>query len=360
MNFMNGIIFKDWFNLLLENKFLIKPKYWKRALIITIISFRNSKLAKKELEQIGSKLDDVKIKDPIFILGHWRSGTTLLHKLFSLDEQFAYPNLFQVSNPHTFLSREEIIKKALGNVEAQKRPMDNMEVTYLDPGEDESAISVLSQRSPLVSWGFTNNDKKYYKYHTFENVDGNDSKKWKSSFLTFLRKLTFRYNRTLVLKSPIHTGRIKILLELFPNAKFIHVYRNPYVVFQSTRRLYEKMIPTTALQKNNLNDWDDHIIRNYRIMYEAFFNEKKLIPKENLFEISFEEFEKNILNNFKNIYNKLNIPNFKNVEPSIKAYLNTISDYKKNKHNRLEQEIIKKINKDWERNFNEWNYSKEA
>jgi len=354
MNFMNGTIFRDWINLLVENKFRIAPKYWTRVVIITLISLRNSRLAKKDKKILKNKLDNIKIHDPIFILGHWRSGTTLIHKLFSLDDQFAFPNLFQVSNPYTFLSGEEAVEKALGNLKAEKRPMDNMEVTFRDPGEDESAVSVLSQRSPLVSWGFTKNDKKYFNYHTFEKVDEKDYKRWESSFLYFLKKLTYRYNKPLVLKSPIHTGRIKILLKLFPNARFIHVYRDPYTVFQSTRRLYKKMLPTTALQKIDFNEWDSFILRNYKCMYDSFFRDKNLIPQNSFYEISFEEFEKNILKNFKNIYNKLNIPNFEIVEPKIREYITTISNYKKNDHKPLEIDIKNKLRKEWAKNFQEW------
>src|SRR5262249_33511021 len=48
-------------------------------------------------------LDEVEIRRPIFILGHWRSGTTLLHELLALDDRLLSPTTFQCFNPQRFL-----------------------------------------------------------------------------------------------------------------------------------------------------------------------------------------------------------------------------------------------------------------
>ena len=39
------------------------------------------------------------VQAPLFVLGHYRSGTTHLHNLLALDPQFAAPTFFQVLNP---------------------------------------------------------------------------------------------------------------------------------------------------------------------------------------------------------------------------------------------------------------------
>ena len=33
--------------------------------------------------------------DPVFILGHWRSGTTFMHNVFSCDKHFGYNTTYQ-------------------------------------------------------------------------------------------------------------------------------------------------------------------------------------------------------------------------------------------------------------------------
>ena len=38
--------------------------------------------------------------DPLFILGHWRSGTTFLHNIFAQDKHFGYTTTYQTVFPH--------------------------------------------------------------------------------------------------------------------------------------------------------------------------------------------------------------------------------------------------------------------
>ena len=48
-------------------------------------------------------------------------------------------------------------------------------------------------------------------------------------------------------KNPPHTGRVRTLLEMFPNAKFIYLKRNPYTVFESTRSFFTNTIKPQQL-----------------------------------------------------------------------------------------------------------------
>src|SRR5207244_7988419 len=80
----------------------------------------------------------------------------------------------------------------------------------------------------------------------------------------------FLYGQPLVLKSSGHTCRIRLLLELFPDAKFVHIHRNPYAVFQSTRRTVLKVSPWSVLQRPDHSDLDDRTIRQYKEVYDVF------------------------------------------------------------------------------------------
>ena len=311
MESLLGITFKDWWRVLNENHFRIHAVYAKRAAFLTLKSIFNSIHRRKEIRLYGEAIENVRItEDPIFILGHWRSGTTLLHNLFSLDPQFAYPNNFQVTSPHTFLFAEEIVKKQLEKMSPHKRPMDNVEVTYKSPAEDEFGIAMLSLRSPMVAWCFPLREKYYDRFLTFRRASQKEIDAWKSATLFFLKKLTLRYNRRLVLKSPTHTARIRLLLEMFPNALFIHIHRDPFTVFQSTRKLYDKTVSLSYLQKPRWDEIDAGILRRYKEMYDAFFEERSLIPAKQFLEISFEDFEKNQYDYLKNIYAYFHLPGF--------------------------------------------------
>ena len=53
--------------------------------------------------QYGKKIESLRVEGPVFVLGHWRSGTTLLHEILALDPQFEAPTTYQCLNPHSFL-----------------------------------------------------------------------------------------------------------------------------------------------------------------------------------------------------------------------------------------------------------------
>lgn len=350
---MLGIAARDWWALLQENSFRIDLPYLPRAMQITLLSIFNSLHKKKEMRLYGETIAQLQVREPVFILGHWRNGTTLLHELLTLDERFAWPNLFEVSHPHTFLLHRETVSAQEQSV---KRPMDEMTVTAESPGEDEYALATASLRSPMTAWFFTRNDAYYDRYLTFQNVPAADVARWKKELTWFLKKLTLKYQRPLLLKSPPHTGRIRLLLELFPDARFIHIHRDPYVVFQSTRRLYQTAVADVQLQRNSQAQIDEGIIRRYKIMYDAFFQQRTLIPAGRYHDIRFEEFEKNMISEMQNVYEKLNLGGFETVRPKLEQYIAAKADYQKNSHPVIEEPMRQKIVQVWQQNFREWNY----
>ncbi|HEY54214.1 MAG TPA: sulfotransferase, partial [Caldilineae bacterium] len=229
-----GFTFRDWWRVLRDNRFAVSRRYWRRWMPVTLLSLRNSRFKRKEDEQFGEEVEKAETKPPLFVLGHWRSGTTLLHSLLIQDERFTYPNLFQVTFPHIFLSMAEVVERQMAREEAERRAMDNVQVTYNSPGEDEFALAVLSLRSPTLAWMFPRREQHYDRYLTFQDVSAEEVAIWKASFIDFLKKLACCDARPPVLKSPPHTARIRLLLEMFPDARFVHISRHPHQVFRST------------------------------------------------------------------------------------------------------------------------------
>lgn len=357
MDSLVGITANKWLRLLADNKFRVSPRYWIKASIITALSVRNSVRQKNERRVYAREIETTKInKPPIFILGHWRSGTTLLQNLMLLDKQFAFPNIFQCNYPFTFLTIEPKITKVYENYDSKARPMDNVEVSPMSPGEEEFALAALTLQSPLLGWTFPRREEYYDSYLTLENVSDAEIYKWKEAFLYYVKKLAYRYDRQLLLKSPPNTARIKLLLELFPDAKFIHIHRNPYVVFQSTKRLYRKALANAVLQHFESNNLEQGIIKRYQMMYDAYFEQRTLIPTNNFMEIKFEELEQDKIGQVEKIYQKLNIDGFSDLKPALTEYVASISDYKKNEHSVIDDSLRSKISTAWRQSFEEWDY----
>jgi hypothetical protein len=352
-----GITLGRWVRVLRENRFAVDPPYWGRAAAITLCSIPNTLLAAWESLLYRKKISATKIAPPLFILGTWRSGTTHLHNLLAQDDRFGYPNTYQVTFPQTFLTTERINARLLGFFIPRKRPMDNVSFGVAEPQEDEFALAALIGGFSL-GWAFPRRAGFYDRYLTLRGASASELAEWKAALTWFLQKMTFKCGKPLVLKSPGHTCRIKVLLEMFPEAKFVHIRRNPLDVFRSTEHLMRNGVtPVWPLQRPDFRDLDDRILRQYKEVYDAFFEERGLIPKGRFHEISFEELEADPLGQVRGIYEALALPDFGHVEPSLRRYLESLSGYKKNTLPELPPDLRERIAGEWRRAFDEWGYS---
>ncbi len=217
-NYLAGITAGDWWRLLCQNRFAIAPAYWHRAAFITLASLMNSYHWRSEQRCYGEAIEQVQITHPpLFILGHWRSGTTLLHYLLAQDvSQFNFANTYQVVNPRTFLSTEEMFTRRFAGLVPATRPMDNMSLSFGSPQEDEFAPLLLTLHSLYLGISFPRRLDDYARYLTFRNAPRNEIEQWQRAFEWFCKKLTLKNDKALILKSPAHTARFGSSWRCFP------------------------------------------------------------------------------------------------------------------------------------------------
>jgi hypothetical protein len=352
----SGIPLGRWLRLLRDNHFAVDLPYWGRAAAITCSSIPNAVHAWRENRLFCERVRNTKIEPPLFILGIWRSGTTLLHNLLAQDERFAYPNNYQVCYPETFLTTEQWNARIVQAFLPNTRPQDNVTIGMQEPQEDEFAFGSLTGRTVYTGWAFSRRRAHYDRYLTFRDVPADEVAEWTAALTRFVQKLSFKYGKPLVLKSPGHTCRIKLLLELFPEARFVHIHRNPYDVFRSTLHMVRKVAPWMALQRPQFGDLEERTIRQYKQIYDVFFEERDLIPKSRLHEMGFEALEADPVGQMRGLYEALALPPFDAVEPCLKRYVDSLSGYKKNTLADLSSDLRERIAREWRRCFDEWGY----
>ena len=351
----HGMNLNDWLYLLRKRRCEIEPRYWPRVLFITSMSALMSVASKIEEKLYSESVTATQIQPPIFILGHWRSGTTLLHNLLACDPQFAAPTLFQTLYPSSFL----ILEKPLwpfGVLAPKTRLIDRIRFGFDQPQEDEFALCNMTQISPYMTWIFPQSRDLYDRYLTLEHISHQEYDRWGQALICFLRKVTLWAGRRLILKSPAHTARIRTLLKLFPEAQFVHISRNPYAVFQSTKHLYQTMFRTTSLQPTDNLDLDEMVLRRYEIVYERFHAERSMIPVGRYCELHYEELDADPIRAMKKIYSELELQGFDKAYPHLLRHIATIGDYQKNKFRQLPTALQDKIGQRWFRSFDEWGY----
>jgi LPS sulfotransferase NodH len=350
-----GITLRTWLGLLRTRGRTMEVSCAPRALAISMQSLRNSLWANWE-KRFDRCVQSVTILPPVVILGHWRSGTTFLHEILARDERFGYPNSYQVSFPHTFLSTEKFGARLFAPFLPRRRPMDGMELKFSSPQEDEFAICASTLQSPCLGWVFPQQKHEFARYLTLESLAAEELAQWRQAFLWFLRKVQWRCARPLVLKSPPHTARIRRLLECLPEAKFVHIRRDPYRVIQSSLHTFRILQGWHALQRASLDDVEAWTVQQYAHMHRAFFEQKGCIPEGRFHEIAFEALEKDPVGEIGRLYRTLNLPDFGQFEPSLRAYLDSVRDYKKNRLPEMAPELRLRVGRECRECFERWGY----
>lgn len=358
MDNLIGIAYPQWRQLRRETKNDVDPPFRSLARRLTVMSLIDWWRGSRENRVHGDAIARLQIPAPVFVIGHWRSGTTLLHTLLAQDEQFAYPRRYQVSNPHTFLSIS--IKQAIERqiYETRRRPINGIEFDGLSPAEDEFATCPMSIRSHMVSWSFLRQEPFYDRFLTFRQATPEEYEAWRKAFLWFLRKVVYKENRRRpLLKSPQHTARVGLLLKEFPDARFVHIHRDPRIVYRSTENMYQTgILPFAFQQLPGASFLTEGILRHYREMYDAFLEDRKLIPAGQYVEIAFEEFERDMLSGLAHIYEELRLYGYAQAESNFRVQLQKIANDRRATHPELEPALRQRLYTTWRRSFDEWGY----
>lgn len=307
--------------------------------------FYSRKLAKSELHN-----------PPVFIIGHWRSGTTLLHELLVLDARLSSPTTYQCFAPHHFLVTAWFFRIFGSWLLPSQRPMDNMAAGWDRPQEDEFAIVNLGLPSPYRRIAFPNNPPPDREYFDTETLPEEARTQWTGALDRFLRCVSYRTGRPLVVKSPTHTGRIATLAKAFPGAKFIHISRDPRSLFPSTVRLWKSLDEAQSLQSPREEGLEAYVIDCFKRMYAAFHRDRDQVDATHLIDVRYEDLIADPVAQMESIYSQLKLGDFDYVRDAIVQWTETQHrEYKTNRH-KLPPEHEAMITVAWDEYFKRYGY----
>ncbi len=352
-----GVTCGDWLRTLRQNGLRVPPAYWPRAALTTLGSPFNSLDAMLEERRFGQALAEVRVRRPVFVLGHYRSGTTHLHNLLCADRRLTYTNNLRATFPRSFL-RTETAKRRWGTLLAMRsRPQDDVELDLQVPGEDELALCGDCQLSTHMAWHFPQRAEFYARYLTFQRASSQERETWKASLRRFARKLTFRADgRTIVLKSPTHTAKVPMILETFPDARFVHIDRDPYTLYSSTMKMERTVPPHFAYQHRDPQVLSAAVLERLAEMYEAYLEDRRTIPAGQLHELSFAQLEADPIASISSTYAALDLPDFERSRPALQAYVASLAAYGKNRYDELEPALHRTVAERWAPYFEAFGY----
>jgi len=355
----NGMNVRGWFLLLVRNRFAVAPRRLGRALVCAFVCPLNSLAGILQKLLLGRRIARTPIEHaPIFIIGHWRSGTTLLHEMMALDGRHTCANTYDCLAPNHFLISGRRIKDWLGFLLPAQRPMDNMAFGWDRPQEDEFALCNMGVRSPYLALAFPNRPRQDQEYFELSEVSPRQRERWKREVTWFLKCLTLRCPKRIVLKSPSHTFRIPVLLALFPKARFIHIVRDPYVIFPSTINLWKRLSRDEGFQTPRHEGLEEYVFQTLGRMYEAFERDRQLLAPRQLCEIRYEELIQDPIGQMRGIYEQLELGEVGEALPALSEYVAAQKEYKTNRYE-ISPEVRARIGRRWRRYIERYGYTSE-
>lgn len=289
---------------------------------------------------------------PIFIIGHYRSGTTFLHQLLALDGQFGYFTNVDTLFPYLPHWLEKRVKKYLqwmaDKLQVEYFHLNKVKLQVNDPMEEDMCM-ISHGLSHSAYWGYLFASKAAYYLDRFIFFNHEkDKQAWKESYLYQLKKMTLKCGgKQLILKNPPNTGRIRTLLEMFPQARFIYLHRHPYQIFYSMQGLWNHTIEKYySLQVISCQQKEAVIFNHYLKLMRQYDQDKYLIPAGNLLQCRFEDLGLYPESEIKKIYHFFHLQNSEAVSYKIGQKLNTQQKYVKFNYT-TSSETEEKINHYW-------------
>jgi hypothetical protein len=255
------------------------------------------------------------LEAPVVILGHWRSGTTLLHEVLALDKELATPTTYQCLNPHSFLLSLNGVHRGAPIV----RPPGDRLVSSASPQEEEFALLCRGATSPYETVIFPSALARIGPLSDPGEYSGSDQKIWEDTLLTFLKGITFRAaGKRLLLKSPSNTFRVATLSRLFQDAAFVQIVREPAAVVLSAVETWRKMWARYALGAEPASaTLEDLVIDAYLTMETKVTASIRSFSHHHVITIRYEELVVSPYEMVERIYGALNLGNPKLLKTQI-------------------------------------------
>lgn len=350
-----GADFFGLMRLFVRNRFRFSPSLIHVGVLDAFCSVVNTSLGQAQKAIYSGRAQRTELEPPVIILGHWRSGTTLLHELLILDKRNTFSTTYECLAPNHFLLTNWFVTTFFAWLMPPNRPMDNMAFGWDSPQEDEFALSNLGVPSPYHTIAFPNEPPQYPEYLDLEEVSAEDRARWKGTLMRFLKHVTLKRPGRMILKSPPHTARVKILLEMFPDARFINIVRDPYVVFPSTVHLWQRLYKIHGLQVPTYDGLIEYVFDTFMRMHNRLEATRDLIPADRYYEVRYEDLVGDMMGQMRQIYSQLDLGDIEPALPALQNYVDNSKEYRTNRY-QLAPLLRREISRRWRPFFERYGY----
>jgi omega-hydroxy-beta-dihydromenaquinone-9 sulfotransferase len=288
----------------------------------------HSALFRVQHARYEDQIKSIELLPPIFLLGFWRSGTTLLHELFCCDPHFGFPSTYACLNPSHFLLTEAWQRRQPQSI--ARRPMDDMPYSWISPQEDEFALLAMGARSPYEALIFPSLLREAHALLDLRNFPREEQQRWGETLQYFLRLMTIQQPKRMVLKSPPHGFRLPSLMRLFPSACYVIIERNPYEIFASNLRLWNTLLDLYSLEQVSPSEIEAFVLTAYRLHEEIVLDAVRQREAPAIARVRFEDLVDRPLPEMERLYSELGLGPFDRARSKLEEYVARVAGHKRN------------------------------
>ncbi len=344
-------------DIIIRNLFLCKFRVDKRAIptillgVVFTLLLWPFQLAEFIYYKIKTRKTKVK---PVFIVGHWRSGTTMLQYILAKDGNLSYFDTLSAYCVNTVVWKP-LLRKVLPPILI--RAFDNMEYNLVYPWEDSVCFTEYCSYSNWSRHMFPQDRERYLDYAVVDELPTKIQAKWFRAYDNMIRKFYVQSGngRPMVFKGPDATARTLFLSKKYPDAVFLNVYRSPYAVIRSTINMYKFTTTYFSLQAlPTEQEEEEFIIHQFKRIYTKYFEDIKSIPADRIIELRFEDLEKDPMPMLEEAYKRFGW-DWESAKEPLRTYWDSLSGYQKNVFD-YSPRLIRRVNEELGFYFEHYGY----
>jgi hypothetical protein len=285
------------------------------------------------------------VPTPLFILGHWRSGTTHLVNLLAATGRFAVPTPVDVGLPAERLLIGRPLEPLLARLVPAGRWIDAVGVDRLAPQEDEVALANLGAPSFFEPYYLPHGFRR--RWHDVVFLDDGGTRRWLDRAARYYARLALEHpGKPLLIKNPVYTARLAALARRFPAARFVHCVRDPFEVYGSSLRFHAKLGTALGLTRARPDEVEATVLDTYAEMMRRFEHDRARLAPERVVDVRYEELRDRPLTTLAQLYDALGLDGFETDRAAFSAHLDRVAGYRAERY-ALDADTRTRIERAW-------------
>ncbi len=248
---------------------------------------------------------------PIFVIGHWRSGTTHLTNVLSRSAAFGILSPMAVGLPAEALGLARIAAPFIEQFFPRTRLIDEIALSSDLPQEDELAMANLSTLSCNHGVYFPQRLAQEFGRGVFgDGVSAAEHRLWAHRLERYVAKMTWAGGgRPLLIRNPANSARIPALRAIWPEARFLHIHRHPAEVYASSVRMFSTLVAELSLGRAEA-DIIGLVRQVYPRLMSHLIHDGASLPAGSYSEIGYDAFTHDPMGELARVHDELRLPGF--------------------------------------------------